>query len=154
MRKEELREGRKLWKKNHLAVHLLRILPLGGQPHHQRIIEGIGPHRLEGIGVDHKPHRVNRILITEHQSKRQTIEPRFVAGDRIHRRLQPRPQLGLEVIKIVKNFMKGGRRQCRIAMRVSPRGIRSGVNVKFDMRNREVKRVQMSCHEVAEGILR
>lgn len=141
LRKEELREGRKLWKKSHLAVHLQRIFPLGGQSHHPRNIEGIGPHHLGGIGVDHKPHRVNRILITEHQSKRQTIGPHLVAGDRIRLRLLPRPPRGLEVIKIAKNFMKGGLRQCRIAMRVSPRGIRSGVNVKFDMRNREVKRV-------------
>ena len=94
-------------------------------------------------------------MIMMYQSKRQAIEARSAVED--HTLPHPHPQRlpleGLEGTKIARNFMRGGLRRCRIAMRVVLRGVKSAVNVKVDTRNREVKKVQMTWHEVAEGIL-
>lgn len=88
-----------------------------------------------------------------YQSKRQTIEARSAVEDHTLPHPQRLPLEGLEGTKIARNFMRGGLRQCRIAMRVVLRGVKSEMNVKVDIRNRGVKKVQMTCHEVAEDIL-
>ena len=136
-----LEEERKLWKMSHPAAHLLRISPHGAQLHHRRNSESTGLHHLGEIDVDHIPHRVNPILIAEHGRKRQVSEPRFAVGVRILRHPQSLPLREREVTKIAKNFMRGDLRRYRFGMRVSPRGARSGVNVKLDIRNREAKMV-------------
>lgn len=131
-----------MWKKILHAAHLPRIFPGGAQSHHPGNSVGKGPrHHLGGIDEDHRPHRVNLILITMYQSKRQVIEARSAVEDRT----LPHPQLiplgGLEVTKIERNFMRGDLRRCRIAMRVVLRGVKSGMSVKVDIQNRGVKRV-------------
>ena len=91
-------------------------------------------------------------MIMMYQSKRQAIEARSAVED--HTRPHPRrlPLEGLEGTKIARNFMRGDLRQCRIVMRVALLVVKSEMNVKVDIRNRGVKKVQMTCHEVAEDI--
>lgn len=92
-------------------------------------------------------------MIMISQSKRQAIEALSVVEDHTLPHPQRLPLEGLEGTKIVKNFMRGDLRRCRIAMRVVLLGVKSEMNVKVDIRNRGAKKVQMTCHEVAEDIL-
>jgi len=76
-----------------------------------------------------------------YRSKRQAIEVRSAVEDRTLPHLQRLPLGGLEGTKIARKFMRGDLRQCRIAMRVVLRGVKSEMNVKVAIRNRGEKRV-------------
>lgn len=152
-RKDELREERKLWMKNHRTAHLPRISPCGTRSHHPKNSEGTGPRHPGGTDEDHRLHRVNPILMM-HRSKGQAIGLHPGAVVPTLHLLLSFTRCGLEMKEIAKNFRRGDRSRCLIAMRCLRLGVKNELNVTPDIQGRGVMKGSMTCREAAEVILK